>query len=239
MSNFFHTIFYIPIESGLMFFYNLTVHNLGLSIILLTLVIRLLLIPLTLPSLRSAKKMKEIKGEVDAVKKKHKGNPKKLQEEQLQLYKKHGINPAIGCLPLLIQLPILFFLYRVLLDVLNSQAVNAQFLFFNLKEPDQYFVLPVLAAVSQFILSFMMSPDSQEKKDKNKDKEKKGENFADSLSSALQTQNLYIMPLLWFFLLLKMPSGIGVYWVSSTIFGFFQQLIFIGPGRLEKFFKKK
>lgn len=236
MSNFFHIIFYVPIEASLMFFYRLTGDNFGYAVILLTIAIRLILIPLTIPSLRSAQKMQEIKGELDEIKKRHSKDPRRLQTEQLNLYKKHGINPATGCLPILLQLPILIFLYSVLTDVLKNGAVNPMFFIFNLKEPDKYFILPILAAVSQFILSYMMSPVPGKKVEL---KEKKETDFADSLTGALQTQNLYIMPLLWFFMLLKLPSGIGIYWVFSTIFSLVQQWIFIGPGRLKTLFSKQ
>ena len=236
MSNFFHTIFYVPIETSLKFFYHLTGDNLGYAVILLTITIRLILIPLTIPSLRSAQKMQVIKPELDELKRRHGKDPQRMQKEQLDLYKKHGINPATGCLPILLQLPILIFLYNVLTNVLKSDVVNPMFFIFNLREPDQYFILPVLAAVSQFILSFMMSPVPGKK---DVQKEKKEADFADSLTGALQTQNLYVMPLLWFFMLLKLPSGIGIYWVFSTIFSFVQQWIFIGPGRLTTIFNRK
>ena len=236
MSNFFHTIFYIPIETTLMFLYHLTGENLGYAVILLTIVIRLILIPLTIPSLRSAQKMQVIKPELDELKKRHNKDPRRLQTEQLNLYKKHGINPATGCLPILLQLPILIFLYNVLTNVLKNEAINPVFFIFNLRDSDKYFILPVLAAVSQFILSYMMSPVSEKKIEL---KEKKEADFADSLTGALQTQNLYVMPLLWFFMLLKLPSGIGIYWVFSTIFSLVQQWIFIGPGRLKTIFNRK
>jgi YidC/Oxa1 family membrane protein insertase len=237
MSNFFHTIFYIPIETTLMFFYQIVGENLGYAVILLTLVIRIILIPLTLPSLKSAKKMQEIKPEIDAIKKRYAKDPQQLQKEQLALYKKYGINPATGCLPILLQLPILIFLYNVLTNVFKNESINQTFLYFNLSEPDKYFILPILAAVSQFVLSFMMSPEPSKKKVVST--EKKEEDFADSLTNALQTQNLYVMPLLWFFMLLKLPSGIGIYWVFSTIFSLVQQWIFMGPGRLKTIFNRK
>lgn len=236
MSNIFHTLFYLPIEYVLMFFYNAVNQNMGVAIILLTLTVRLILLPLMLPTMKSSNKMKEIAPLLSDVKKKYKDDPKRMQEEQLKIYKEHGINPAGGCLPILLQLPILIFLYRVLLDTLGKEGINSQFLMFDLNQADKYFILPILSAVFQFIYSYMLSSPSSKK---TEIKEKKDEDFASSLGSAMQTQNLYIMPLLWFFMLLKLPSGIGIYWVLSTVFSVIQQLVFIGPGRLADLFKKK
>lgn len=236
MNEFFNSILYVPLETLLLFLYNLTGENLGVAIIILTILIRIVLYPLMLPTLKSSQKMKELKKPLDDIKKKHKNDPKKLQEEQLKLYKEHGINPAAGCLPLLLQLPILIFLYRVFLNVIASEAVNPHFFIFDLSQPDSSYILPVLAAVVQFILAFAMSPIPEKKEEK---KEKKDEDFAESISGALQTQNLYIMPLLWFFMLLKLPAGIGIYWVISTLFSLIQQLIVVGPGRLQTVFNKK
>lgn len=238
MGDFLHTIFYVPIESSLMFFYHLSGDNIGIAIIILTLIIRIILVPLTIPSLRSAQKMKDLKKPLDEIKARYKSDPKRLQEEQLKLYKEHGINPASGCLPVLLQLPILIFLYRVFLDVLGKEGINPNFLIFNLSQPDKYFILPILSGVTQFVLSFMMSDPTPKKSKEDKKEKGKAEDFSESLTGALQTQNLYIMPLLWFFMLLKLPSGIGIYWVVSTILSLVQQFIFIGPGRLKTIFKK-
>ncbi len=113
--SFFNQILIWPILNVLMFFNNVLSASkipgaFGWSIIFLTLAIRGVLYPLTKTQLTSAKKMSELKPQLDKLTKKHKGDRQKLQQAQLELYKQHGINPAAGCLPLLLQMPVLIFL---------------------------------------------------------------------------------------------------------------------------------
>jgi len=123
--SFFNQILIWPILNVLMFFYNVLAASkipgaFGLAIIFLTLFIRTLLYPLTKTQLLSAKKMSKLKPELDKLSKKHKGDRQKLQQAQLELYKKHGINPAAGCLPLILQMPVFIALYRVFWQVLGN-----------------------------------------------------------------------------------------------------------------------
>ncbi|MBL7150440.1 YidC/Oxa1 family membrane protein insertase [Candidatus Microgenomates bacterium] len=127
--SFFNQILIWPILNVLMFFYNILAASkipgaFGLAIIFLTLFIRGLLYPLTKTQLMSAKKMSKLKPELDQLSKKHKGDRQKLQQVQLELYKKHGINPASGCLPLLLQMPVFIALYRVFWQVLGNGNVG-------------------------------------------------------------------------------------------------------------------
>ena len=143
-----------PINQLLIFLYGLTGQNFGLAIILLTLIIRAVLVPVTIPSLKSAKKLQDLKPLLDRLKEKHKD--KKLQLAQLDLYKQHGINPASGCLPQIAQLLVLIALYQVFMNFinngqLNGTSLNLDFLWLNLGKPDPYYVLPVLAGLSQLV----------------------------------------------------------------------------------------
>lgn len=129
MGEFFKTVFYIPILNLLVVFYKLfealhTPGPLGWAIILLTIAIRLLLYPLMAAQLKSAKKMASLKPHLDALSTKHKDDKKKLQQAQLDLYKQHGVNPAAGCLPMLVQFPVLIALYNVFYQVLNNTDVS-------------------------------------------------------------------------------------------------------------------
>jgi len=119
-----------PITNLLMGFYKLCefLHipgPLGFAIILLTIAIRLLLYPLMHVQLKSAKKMSDLKPHLDALNAKHKDNKKALQQAQLALYKEHGVNPAAGCLPTLVQFPILIALYNVFYQLLGSTNITA------------------------------------------------------------------------------------------------------------------
>ncbi|MCL4360476.1 YidC/Oxa1 family membrane protein insertase [Patescibacteria group bacterium] len=123
----FHTVFFLPILNVLVACYKLFAFlhipgPLGFAIILLTVLIRLALYPLMASQLKSAKKMAELKPHLDALSQKHKGDKQALQQAQLALYKEHGVNPAAGCLPMLIQMPVLIALYQVFYQILNVET---------------------------------------------------------------------------------------------------------------------
>lgn len=225
----------VPIEYSLNFLYQAT-GNLGLAIILLTIVIRGVLVPLTLPSLRSAKKMQDLKPQLDKLKAKHK-DKKDLQMAQLELYKQNGINPAAGCLPQVAQLLVLIALYQSFLKYFEpSQAVNINLHFFwlDLSKPDPYYILPILAGLSQLVFSLMMSTGLESHvnspKDK-KDKQKEEDNL--EMAQSMQQQMLYIMPVMTAFLAVKFASGLALYWVVTTVFSAVQQYVVSGPGGLK------
>jgi YidC/Oxa1 family membrane protein insertase len=210
-----------PLTTALLFFYNILGANLGLAIIALTVALRLILFPLTLPSLKSMRIQRDIKPELDRLKEKYKGDRQKLATAQMELFKQKGVNPLAGCLPQLLQLVILIALYQVFISNLKNGGLNHQFLFWDLSVKDPFFILPVLAAVSQFVLSKMMLPAvSQEHKVAHEAKDKQ-EDFA----SALQRQNLFLFPILTLFLGLQFPAGLMLYWFVSTLLQIPQQWV--------------
>lgn len=226
------------ITSLLLFLYQHLGSNLGLAIISLTLIIRLALVPITLPSLKSAKKMQELKPSLDRLKKKYK-DPKKLQKAQLQLYKQNKVNPISGCLPQIVQIIILISLYRVLMDFIsqdffNGIKINLDFLWLNLSQSDPYYILPVVAGFSQLLYSLLMQTGTvtEAKNPKNKAKKQKEEDKLE-MAQSIQKQMVYTMPLMTTIIALKFPSGLALYWSISTIFSFVQQLILSGPGGLQ------
>lgn len=232
-----------PINSAitdlLFFLYQHLGSNLGLAIISLTLIIRAVLVPVTLPSLKSAKKMQELKPAIDRLKKKYK-DPKKLQQAQLQLYKQNKINPASGCLPQIVQIIILISLYRVLIDFVahdffNGVKVNLDFLWLNLSQSDPYYILPVLAGITQLLYSLLAQTGTvtEVKNPKNKAKKQKEENKLE-MAQSIQKQMVYTMPLMTTIIALKFPSGLALYWTINTTFSLIQQLILSGPGGLQK-----
>jgi len=227
-----------PINQLLIFLYGLTGNNLGFAIILLTLIIRGVLVPVTIPSLKSAKKLQELKPHLDRLKEKHK-DKQKLQLAQLELYKQHGINPASGCLPQIAQLLVLIALYQVFIEFinapeLNGQALNLNFLWLNLGKPDPYYVLPVLAGLSQLVFSLMMTSglESHLKAPKKKEEKKKEEDSME-MAQSMSQQMLLIMPAMTVLISLKFPSGLALYWVITTVFSLVQQYLVSGPGGLK------
>ncbi len=156
--NIWFTFLYQPLVNALIAFYKILGGNLGLAIIGLTVSIRGALTPLTLPSLKAAKKIKELQPKLEKLKKKHKGNKTKFAKAQLELYKKHGANPMGGCLPQIIQIVILIALFRAFSQVLVADGdvvsklnevlypflklaedvqVNSRFLYLDLTKPDR------------------------------------------------------------------------------------------------------
>lgn len=153
------TFLYYPLINGLIFFYRLLGENLGWAIIGLTASLRFLLLPLTLPSLKAGQKLKELQPQLEKLKKKHKNDKQKLAQAQMELYRKHGANPAAGCLPWIIQIVVLIALFRAFNQVLVTNGdtisqlneilyqplklapdaqINSQFAYLNLSKPDVF-----------------------------------------------------------------------------------------------------
>jgi YidC/Oxa1 family membrane protein insertase len=222
--------------------------NLGVSLIVFTILIRSLLLPLTLPSQKAQhqlrKKLKEIQPEIKALKKKHGSNNQAFQMAQLELYKKYNVNPLAGCIPQLVQLGVLFILYNFLMkflgqDSINGVEINTMFGWFDLSKPDKTYVLPVLTALSQLALSLMLAPATEVKDEvPNDSKNKKVQASNDKeedmaeMQAMIQQQSIYILPFAIGFSALSFPSGLALYWLVTTIFSIAQQWVVSGPGGL-------
>lgn len=224
--------------------------DLGLTIIIFTLIMRFVLLPLTLPSIKAQKRMQDLKPELDKLKKKHGADKKALQMAQLELYKKYNINPLAGCIPQVVQLVVLILLYQALYafigqDTINGVAVDTQFLWLNLAQPDPRYVVPILAGVSQLVLSLMIAPGAEIKDvvpNKSKVKavkeaNKKEEDVAE-MAASMQQQMLYIMPVMTGFIALSFPSGLGLYWIVTTLFSIGQQYAISGAGGLTTYWTR-
>lgn len=199
--------------------YNV-VGNYGMAIIIFTIFMKVLLLPLNIKQTKSMKDMQRLQPELQKLSKKYKNNKEKLNEETLKLYKTFKVNPAGGCLPLLLQFPILIGLYQTLLHpetwvFVNGSisSVDMSFLWINnLSSPDPYYILPILAALFTFITQkfMMMSSPNTNPDDPN-----------------VKTQKimLYVMPLMIGYISISMPAGVALYWVVQNIFTFVQQFI--------------
>jgi len=179
--------------------------------------------------------MQLLQPEIAALQKKHKKDPKALQQAQLALYKEKNINPLAGCLPQIIQIALLIVLYQAFLhffslEQINGTTIDTTFLWMDLSEPDPYYILPFLAGATQFVLSKLMMVNAskqappQSNKSKNKlaaEEEKPG--FAD-MAQSMQKQMMYILPVVSGVISLTLPSGLVLYWVVSTIMSIIQQV---------------
>ena len=235
----YHTLIYQPIESSLVFLYHLMGDNLGLATIVLTLVIRALLIPFTLPSMRAAKKMALLKPQLDALKKKFGHDQKVFQQKQLEFYKDHKINPAGGCLPLIAQFVVLIALYQVFMNSLNGSSLiaSAQFLWWDLKVKDPTYVLPILAGVLQLVTSVALLPAVENEPEKRPGTQEEKGDVAE-MAQSMQQQMVFMMPIMTTIFALQFPAGLALYWVITTAFSLGQQLIISGPGGLVKYINK-
>jgi len=216
--------------------------DLGITIIVLTLLIRFILLPITHSSMKDAQKIKELQPEVEKLKIKHKGDSQALQAAQVELYKKYNVNPFAGCLPQIVQLVVLIFLYQTLVEFLAQSEVhgvqiNPNFLWLNLGKPDPLYIIPFFAFLTQMFLSLMIVPGGEvrdvvpnnSKKKKLKEENKKEENMAE-MAATMQKQMLFIMPVMTGVIALQFPSGLGVYWVVTTLFSIGQQYYLSGWG---------
>lgn len=223
------------------------VGNLGVSIIVMTLLIRSLLLPLTLPSLKAQKKIKKLQPKLNKLKKKHKGDKQALQQAQVELYQKYNVNPLAGCLPQIVKIIILLGLYQALNSFLgdsqiNGAAINTQFLWLDLTQPDPTYVLPILAGLVQLILSLMISPGGEVRdivpnkaKSKKVQQENKQEEDMAEMAQAMQQQMIYIMPFMTALVAVKFPAGLALYWVMTNLYSIVQQYFISGWGGLNKY----
>lgn len=193
------------IETMLVFMHNLT-GNFGLAIIGVTILMKIILLPLTLKQDKSMKSMKKLQPELDKLKEKYKGDPKMLNQKTMELYQQHKVNPAGGCLPLLVQLPILWALFGVLRGGIVPQ--DSTFLWMELVKPDPFYILPVLNGVVSFVQQKVMgSSDNPQMKNM-----------------------MYMFPIMMVFISYKMPAGLQIYWLTSSLAGVIQQYLIMKRG---------
>ena len=239
------SLFIQPLANALVFLTNVF-GSLGWAIIVLTVLVRLLLVPLILPTLRSGQKMKELAPRLEKLKKKYGKNKEKLAKAQMELYKKEGINPVMGCLPNIVQMVILVALFQVFTKALNpqmqenligllykgvpvpAQGINLSFWYLNLAKPDLIGKIPgfflILSAGFQFLtakLSFPQAQAVQEKAQKTPQK-------SDDMGAMMQKQMVYMMPVMTIFIGLTLPSGVTLYWFVFSLTGLIQQY-FVNP----------
>ena len=229
MSQIFNLIFYQPILNLLVFLYNIVPgHDIGLAIIIMTVIIKLILLPLSKQSIKSQKSLQELQPKIDEIKKKYANNKEEQGRAMMQLYKEEKVNPFSSCLPLLIQLPFLWAVFMVFraglsgksLDLVYSfihrpEIINTMSLgFIDLAKPNV--ILAVLAGLAQFWQAKMMT---------TKRPEVRGNGAKDEdMMAIMNKQMVYIMPALTVFIGLSFPGGLALYWLITTLLTALQQL---------------
>ena len=180
------------------------IHDYGWSIILLTVLVRLLLFPLSLWQFKSMRAMQHIQPLIKEMREKYKADPQRQQQEMLNLYRQHKVNPFGGCLPMIAQIPIFLGLYMALLNALELRhAAWAGTWIVDLSLKDPYYVLPVLMTATTYF-SMKLTPNPS--------------------ADATQQKIMQFMPLIFLFVFLNMPAGLMAYWSVSNILSMSQQL---------------
>jgi len=210
----------------------LPVEDIGIAIILLTVLIKIVLWPLTGKSLQGQKALQSIQPKMNELKKKYKDNKEMLSKEMMALYKAEKVNPASSCLPLLVQLPILIALYQVLLVGLNNGdryrlysfvtnpgTINEMFLgFIDLAHPAIW--IAVLAGIAQYFQAKML----QAQRPPKALREKEGAKDEDMMAT-MNKSMLYFMPAITIVIGATFPGGLALYWLIVTLLSIFQQYL--------------
>ncbi len=228
-----------PMVNLLLLFYKLLGHQTVLAITALTLVVRLAVLPLTLKQQKAAQRMQELQPRLLELQKKYANDREALAREQMNLYREAGINPFGGCLPLLIQFPILVGLWQAIMRTLAATPMElvrlsqnvypfipglnaliplqSRFLWMDLGQPDPYLVLPVLVVVTSWLSQKILTPPA-----------------ADRQTAALNQQMLILMPLMFGFISLSYASGLSIYFIISNLVTILQYFLTPRPAAVAK-----
>jgi YidC/Oxa1 family membrane protein insertase len=229
MINLFNNILFRPIFNVLIFLYNIIPgHDFGVAIVVLTVIIRFAFSPLSIKALRSQRELAKLQPKIKEINEKYKDNKQEVARATMDLYKEHKVNPFSGCLPLLIQIPILLALYKAFNSGLNPSgisglysfignpgAINSHFLgFINLTSKNP--ILAVLAGALQWVQSRLAIRNTMPVGNKG--------GSQDMTTSVMNKQMLYFMPVLIIIIAWGLPAGLVIYWVVTTIYSIFEQL---------------
>lgn len=248
MGQLWNTIIFQPLLNLLLFLYALIGRNFGLSVIVFTVLVRIVTLPITAQQMRSAKASQDMQPKLAELQQKYKNDKEKLAQEQMKLYKESGVSP-LGCLvPTLIQMPVWFGLYQsitaalpqnplqllnlakhiysrfpILSSVVPSSLIplNASFLWLNLGRPDPYYIIPILTVATMWVQQKMMAAPN-----------------ADPQQQAMSQSMELMMPLMFGWITINLASGLGLYFVATNAVGIIQQYFNNGWGSLASVFKK-
>ncbi len=263
MFEIFNILFANPITNLLVGFYKAFLvigipFSFGFAIILLTIAIRLILYPFISAQIKASHKMQKLAPHMKTIKEKYKDDKKKQQEELVKLYKEYRVNPAAGCLPLLIQIPVIWSLYSVLTRAVAINSAGGlskinNVLYFDFLKLEKVWdamffglplgaspsgliqslplivLVPVLTGVFQFILSKMMMPEKIPQIPGTRE---------DDFQATFQKQSTFIFPVMIGFFSFSLPVGLSLYWNTFTLFGILQQYLLTGPGGAAPIFER-
>lgn len=254
MGEIFHVIFVEPILNILVAFYKLFLSiglpgAFGFSIVAITILVRVVLHPFFKQQMETTKKMQDIKPKLDKLSKKHKEDPKMLQQEQMKAYQEAGINPAAGCIFAIIQIPIFLALYQTLqlflkqdsagtivkqingdlyFPWLRIESIDPSFFGLNLAHTPAsagsliFILIPVITGILQYFQTRVTLPSMQPATTETKDGEKKEGGTAEEFQKAMNTQMKYFFPVMIGYFSYTLPIGLSIYWNIFSLFSILQ-----------------
>jgi YidC/Oxa1 family membrane protein insertase len=196
----FFSILALPLFWLMKVFYNIF-PNYGVSIIILTILVRIPFIPLINKGQKSMKKLQDIQPKMAEIREKYKKDPQRMQKELMELYKRHKVNPMGGCLPILLQIPVFFALYKVLLIAIELRGAPFMLWIDDLSLKDPYYILPIIMGITM-VIQMKMTPSTME---------------------PMQQKIMMLMPVVFTFLFLTFPSGLVLYWLVNNVLSIAQQ----------------
>jgi len=231
----FYTLFYEPIYNGLIFLISiLPGSDVGIAIIVLTIIVKFIILPLSHKSVKSQAKIRHIEPEVKEIKEKYNKDKQEQARKVMELYKKHGVNPFSGCFLLLVQLPIILALYWVFFKGLGD--INSEILYSFVEIPtnintkflgiidvmEKSLLLALLAGVTQFYqMKLSLPPKTNNDVNKNN-----GEmSFKDEFAKNMSTQMRYVLPVFVFFIAYTISAAVALYWFVNNLFTITHELI--------------
>ena len=230
----YHTVLFEPAFNTLILLYNLVPgQDFGIAVILVTLIVRFAFAPLSAKAVVAQRKLTALQPQAKEIQEKFKGNREGQAKELMELYKREKVNPLAGILPILIQIPILITLYQVFwkglaieqLEFLYSFVTNPGLIdptFFGLVDlGEKSLMLAVFAAIFQFIQGKQMALSHPPMGDKK------------SFAATFQKQALYFFPVLTLLIVSQLPSAIGVYWITTSLFSIGQQWYIVRKEKLQ------
>lgn len=244
---------YIPIVNGLFIFYHLLGNSLGWAIVAVTVLLRVILLPISMSSLKSARKMKLLQPKLEKLKANKSIDKAELAKIQMNLYKKNGVNPAAGCLPWIVQIIVLLALFRVFEQVLSGGGIetinnllyaplklnpehvlNTRFFYLDLGRPDLiklpgFFGLgeknfPGLFLLAAAAAQFFSSKIMLPQVKAEEKMAKKTETKEDDMAMSFQKNMVYMMPVMTIFIGYSFHSGLVLYWLTFSVFMLIQQV---------------
>lgn len=200
--------FVLPLSKFIISVAHLFWNSYGLAIIITTIIVRLVLLPLMAKQVKSSQAMQQLQPKIKALQEKYsskdQNTQKKLQEEQMKLFQEHSVNPLAGCLPILIQMPILFAFYQAIMR--TSEIKTQSFLWFQLGSADPFYILPIIAAATTFLQQKIMIGRMGN-------------------TNPQMSMMLYVFPIMIAVPAFYFPSALALYWVVGNIFMIFQTYI--------------